>query len=40
MLTGVKRSKANTRSEKVNNLKTAIKKMRRPNRDKWNNGSC
>jgi len=36
MLTGVKRRKANTSSEKVNNLKTAMKKLRRPNRDKWN----
>jgi len=34
MLTGVKRRKANTRSEKVNNLKTAMKKPRIPNRDK------
>jgi len=34
MLTGVKRRKANTSSEKVNNLKTAKKKLRRPNRDK------
>ena len=34
MLTDVKRWKANTRSEKVNNLKTAMKKPRRPNRDK------
>jgi len=34
MLTGVKRRKANTRSEKANNLKTAKKKMRIPNRDK------
>jgi len=34
MLTGVKRRKANTRSEKVNNLKTAMEKPRRPNRDK------
>jgi len=33
MLTGVIRSKANTRSEKVNNLKTAMKKTHRPNRD-------
>jgi len=32
MLTGVKRRKANTRSEKV----TAMKKLRRPNRDKQN----
>jgi len=34
MLTGVKRRKAKTRSEKVNNLKTAMKKPRTPNRDK------
>jgi len=34
MLTGVKRRKANTNSEKVNNLKTAMKKLRRHNRDK------
>jgi len=34
MLTGVKRRKANTCSEKVNNLKTAMKKLRRHNRDK------
>jgi len=34
MLTGVKRRKVNTRLEKVNNLKTAMKKLRRPNRDK------
>jgi len=34
MLTGVKRSKANTSSEKVNNLKAAMKTLRRPNRDK------
>jgi len=34
MLTGVKRWKANTRSEKVNSLKTAMKTPRRPNRDK------
>jgi len=34
MVTGVKRRKANTRSEKVNNLKIAMKKPRRPNRDK------
>jgi len=34
MLTGVKRRKANTSSEKVNNLKTAMKKLRRPNCDK------
>ena len=32
MLTGVKRRKANTRSEK----ETAMKKLRRPNRDKQN----
>jgi len=31
MLTGVKRRKANTSSEKVNNLKSAMKKLRRPN---------
>jgi len=36
MLTGVKRRKANTSSEKVNNLKTAMEKLCRPNRDKWN----
>ena len=30
MLTGVKRRKANTRSEKVNNLKTAMKKRADP----------
>jgi len=36
MLTGVKRRKANTRSEKVNNLKTAMEKPCRPNRDKQN----
>jgi len=36
MLTGVKRRKANTSSEKVNNLKTGMKKLRRPNRDKQN----
>jgi len=34
MLTGVTRRKAKTRSEKVNNLKTAMKKTRIPNRDK------
>jgi len=34
MLTDVKRRKANTRSEKVNNLKTAMKKTRTPNRYK------
>jgi len=34
MLTGVKRRKANTRSEKVSNLKTAMKKPRISNRDK------
>jgi len=34
MPTGVKRRKANTSSEKVNSLKTAMKKLRRPNRDK------
>jgi len=34
MLTGVKRRKANTSSEKINNHKTAMKKLRRPNRDK------
>jgi len=34
MLTAVKRRKANTSSEKVNNHKTAMKKLRRPNRDK------
>jgi len=34
MLTGVKRRKANTSSEKVNNLKTAMKKTRIPKRDK------
>jgi len=34
MLAGVKRRKANTSSEKVNNLKTAMKKLGRPNRDK------
>jgi len=34
MLTGVKRRKANTSSEKVNNLKTAMNELRRPNRDK------
>jgi len=34
MLTGVKRRKANTRSEKVNNLNTAMKKTRRPNHGK------
>jgi len=34
VLIGVKRRKVNTSSEKVNNLKTAIKKLRRPNRDK------
>jgi len=34
MLTGVKRRKASTSSEKVNNLKTAMKKLRRPNHDK------
>jgi len=28
MLTGVKRRKTNTSSEKVNNLKTAMKKLR------------
>jgi len=33
-LTGVKRWKAYTRSEKVNNLKTAMKKTHKPNRDK------
>jgi len=36
MLTGVKRRKANTSSEKADNLKTAMKKLRIPNRDKWN----
>jgi len=34
MLTGVKHRKANRRSEKVNNLKTAMKKPRIPNREK------
>jgi len=34
MLTGVKRRKTNTRSEKVNNLKTAMKKTRIPNCNK------
>jgi len=34
MLTGVKRRKVNTRSEKLNNLKIAMKKTRIPNRDK------
>jgi len=34
MLTGVKRWKTSTRSEKVNNLKTAMKKPHWPNRDK------
>jgi len=34
MLTGVIRRKAKTRSEKVNNLKTAMKKTRGPNHDK------
>jgi len=34
VLTGVKRRRSNTSSEKVNNLKTAMKKPRRPNRDK------
>jgi len=34
MLTAVKRRKANTSSEKVNNRKTAMKKLCRPNRDK------
>jgi len=34
MLTGVKRRKANTSSGKVNSLKTAMKKLRRPNREK------
>jgi len=36
MLTGVKRRKANKSSEKVNNLKIGMKKLRRPNRDKQN----
>ena len=41
MLTGVKRWKASTRSEKVNNLKTAIKKPRRPNREvELNSNMC
>jgi len=34
MLTGVKRRKANTSFEKINNPKTAMEKLRRPNRDK------
>jgi len=34
MLTGVKRWKAKTRSEKANNLKIAMKKTHNPNRDK------
>jgi len=33
-ITGVKCRKANTRSEKINNLKTAMKKTRIPNCDK------
>ena len=34
--------KANTRSDRVDNLKTAMKKSRRPNHDKYNktNMSC
>ena len=42
MLTGVKRKKANTSSEKLNNLKTAMKKLGTPNRDKQtkNKTSC
>jgi len=34
MLTGVKRRKANTRSKKVNSLKTAMKKTHSPNQEK------
>jgi len=34
MPTGVKRRMVNIRSEKVNNLKTAMKKPRIPNREK------
>jgi len=34
MLTGVKRRKANTSPENVNNLKTAMEKLRRPNSNK------
>jgi len=34
MLTGVKRRKVNTSSEKVNSLTAAMKKLHRPNRDK------
>ena len=34
MLTGVKRRKANTSSDKAKNLNTAMKKLRRPIRDK------
>jgi len=34
MLTGVKRWKAKTRSEKENHLKTELKKTRTSNRDK------
>jgi len=34
MLTDVKRRKANIKSEKINNLKTAMEKPRIPNRDK------
>jgi len=42
MVTGVKRKKANTSSEKLNNLKTAMKKLGTPNRDKQtkNKTSC
>jgi len=36
MPTGVKCLKAKIRSEKVNNLKTAMKKMHNPTRDKYN----
>jgi len=34
MQTGLKCREANTSSKKVNNLKTAMKKLRIPNRDK------
>jgi len=34
ILTGVKRRKANTSSDKAKNFKIAMKKLRRPNRDK------
>jgi len=37
VLTSVRCLKAKARSEKVNNLKTAMKKTHNPNRDKYNN---